>query len=82
MLGCGNSPLSETVRLACLSLGAPVSLHPIVQMWQAGFKNIVNVDVRASISMLPRHPDWSPVFDSGHREDAAALSGPARDDLY
>jgi hypothetical protein len=52
MLGCGNSTLSEDVRLSIL----PCPHNPphdcvVSQMYDDGYKNIVNVDVRAPVSI-------------------------------
>lgn len=44
MLGCGNSKLSEDVRRAILS--SPLSGLTGLQMYEDGYKQIVNVDVR------------------------------------
>ena len=49
MLGCGNSTLSEDVRLSsCHTIKAPSDCI-VSQMYDDGYKNIVNVDVRAPI---------------------------------
>jgi len=46
MLGCGNSTLSEDVCPYCFIIALT---HPglITQMYDDGYKNIVNVDVRS-----------------------------------
>jgi len=44
MLGCGNSKLSEEVRR--LLLGRLLHLQTACQMYDDGYKNIVNTDVR------------------------------------
>jgi hypothetical protein len=50
MLGCGNSTLSEDVRLSILSYPHnPLHDCVVSQMYDDGYKNIVNVDVRAPV---------------------------------
>jgi hypothetical protein len=46
MLGCGNSTLSEDVRFI-FTFYSPNSV--MNQMYDDGYKNIVNVDVRAPV---------------------------------
>ena len=48
MLGCGNSTLSEDVRFILPCSQTPVTLS---QMYDDGYKNIVNVDVRPPVSI-------------------------------
>lgn len=44
MLGCGNSTLSEDVR--CPSVSSKVLNRAGLQMYEDGYKHIINVDVR------------------------------------
>jgi EEF1A lysine methyltransferase 4 len=49
ILGCGNSTLSEDVCVLVSLLSTSLSEHAlnITQMYDDGYKNIVNVDVRS-----------------------------------
>jgi hypothetical protein len=60
MLGCGNSTLSEDVSSQLLYNRAVTQTYapfpgPIGQMYDDGYKNIVNIDVRSVPS--PRPPN-------------------------
>jgi hypothetical protein len=49
MLGCGNSTLSEDVRLNLAHLDLESVSHICLKMWDDGYRNIVNVDVRSHL---------------------------------
>ena len=60
MLGCGNSGLSEVVRYHWMFEKRNLADN---QMYDAGWKNIVNVDVRSSLLA----PSQLKAMDSGPR---------------
>jgi hypothetical protein len=46
MLGCGNSKLSEDVGYPTESSKVEIEFITLLKMWEDGYRNIVNIDVR------------------------------------